>query len=61
MNRIGFEKLNNSIHVRLLDNQIRDIEKYATAYNMDKSDIVREAITIWLNQQPKVNSDVVLS
>jgi predicted transcriptional regulator len=41
------------VHVRLDDSQKERLEEYAKRYNSSISDIIREAITIWLNLNAK--------
>lgn len=35
--------------VRLLPNQRKKLEKYAALYQISVSDLIREAVTVWLN------------
>lgn len=53
MKRIGIIKQDGMIHARL-DNGMRErVRQYAERYHMGESQIIREALSIWLNMQPK--------
>ena len=37
------------IHARILQNQLAHLEKLSQLYHLNKSEILREALTSWLN------------
>lgn len=51
----------HTINVRVIDTQKNRLEKYSEMYQMPISDIVREAIGMWLNSNEGDNHAVMVS
>lgn len=49
--------MDTNVHARILGSQARRLDKAVNYFGMKRSEIVREALTLWLNINPVKNEE----